>query len=40
MIDELLSDKILISEIESNAKAMAVNNSREEIAELIISLAK
>ena len=40
MIDELLSDKILISEIESNAKAMAVNNSREKIAELIISLAK
>lgn len=40
MIDELLSDKTLISEIESNAKAMAVNNSREKIAELIISLAK
>ncbi len=39
LIDELLSDKSMIESIESNAKAMAVNDSRERIAEIILSLA-
>lgn len=40
MLDELLSDKAELKEIEQNAKAMAVSDSRERIAEIILSLAK
>ncbi len=40
MINELLSSKELISEIEKNARAMAVLDSRERIAEVIMYLAK
>ncbi len=40
MINELLSSDELISEIEKNAKAMAVLDSRERIAEVIMYLAK
>lgn len=40
MINELLSDDITLAEIEANAKAMAVLDSRERIADIIISLAK
>ncbi|MBR7061331.1 MAG: UDP-N-acetylglucosamine--N-acetylmuramyl-(pentapeptide) pyrophosphoryl-undecaprenol N-acetylglucosamine transferase, partial [Eubacterium sp.] len=38
MIDELLSDKELLFEIQKNAKAMAILDSREKIAEIILSL--
>ena len=40
MIDELLSDKELLFEIQKNAKAMAILDSREKIAEIILSLVK
>lgn len=40
LINTILSDKSLLCEIEKNAKAMAVTDSRERIAEIIISLAK
>ena len=40
LIDELLSNKTGLTEIENNAKAMAVQNSRERIAEIILSLKK
>ncbi len=40
LIDELLSDKAKLKDMEVNAKAMAVNDSREKIAEIILSLAK
>ena len=40
MIDELLSDKETLFEIQKNAKEMAILDSREKIAEIIISLAK
>lgn len=40
LINSILSDKSLLCEIEKNAKAMAVTDSRERIAEIIISLAK
>ncbi len=40
MINELLSSPELITEIEKNARAMAVPDSRERIAEVIIYLAK
>ncbi len=40
MIDELLSNKETLFEIEKNAKAMAILDSREKIADIIISLAK
>jgi UDP-N-acetylglucosamine--N-acetylmuramyl-(pentapeptide) pyrophosphoryl-undecaprenol N-acetylglucosamine transferase len=40
MIDELLSDKEELIEIEKNAKNMAILDSREKIADIIISLAK
>lgn len=40
LINTILSDKSLLCEIEKNAKAMAVTDSRERIAEIILSLAK
>lgn len=40
MIDELLSSQEQLFEIEKNAKSMAVLDSRERIADVIISLAK
>ena len=40
MIDELLSDKETLLEIEKNAKEMAILDSREKIAEIILSLTK
>ena len=40
MIDELLSDKEMLFEIEKNAKEMAILDSREKIAEIILSLTK
>ena len=40
MIDKLLSDKQKLNEIESNAKAMAVIDSRERIASIVLSLIK
>ena len=40
MIDELLSDDALLFEIEKNAKAMAILDSRERICEVIMSLVK
>ena len=40
LINSILSDRSLLCEIEKNAKAMAVTDSRERIAEIIISLAK
>ncbi len=40
MIDELLSDTDKLHETEKNAKAMAILNSREKIAEIILSLVK
>lgn len=40
MIDSLLSDRKKLNEVESNAKAMAVIDSRERIASIILSLIK
>lgn len=40
LINSILSDKSLLCEIEKNAKAMAVIDSRERIAEIIMSLVK
>lgn len=40
MIDGLLSDRKKLNEVESNAKAMAVIDSRERIASIILSLIK
>lgn len=40
LINSILSDRSLLCEIEKNAKAMAVTDSRERIAEIIMSLAK
>ncbi|MBR1762567.1 MAG: undecaprenyldiphospho-muramoylpentapeptide beta-N-acetylglucosaminyltransferase [Eubacterium sp.] len=40
MIDELLSNDETLFEIEKNAKAMAILDSREKIAEIILSLAR
>ncbi|MDE6125173.1 MAG: UDP-N-acetylglucosamine--N-acetylmuramyl-(pentapeptide) pyrophosphoryl-undecaprenol N-acetylglucosamine transferase, partial [Eubacterium sp.] len=40
LLDELLSDKKELQNIEKNAKAMAITDSRERIAEIILSLAK
>lgn len=39
LIDELLSDKELLKNIEKNAASMAIKDSREKIAEIILSLA-
>ncbi|MBR2134091.1 MAG: undecaprenyldiphospho-muramoylpentapeptide beta-N-acetylglucosaminyltransferase [Eubacterium sp.] len=39
-IDELLSDSEKLHNTESNAKAMAIINSREKIADIILSLIK
>lgn len=39
-IDELLSDNKKLKEIENNAKAMAITDSRERIAGIILSLVK
>lgn len=39
-INELLSDNKKLKEIESNAKAMAITDSRERIASIILSLIK
>lgn len=38
-IDKLLSDRIELENVEKNAKAMAILDSRERIADIIISLA-
>ena len=40
LIDELLSDKAELAEIEKNAKDMAILDSRERIADIILSFAK
>ncbi len=40
LLDELLSDKNTLNEIEKNAAAMAIQNSREKIADIILSLVK
>lgn len=40
VIDSLLSDKAELAEIEKNAKKMSVTDSREKIAQIIISLIK
>lgn len=40
MIDELLSDEAKLKSVEENAKKMAVADSRERIAKIILSLAK
>ena len=40
LIDELLSDKAKLNEIEKNAKAIAITDSRERIADIILSLVK
>lgn len=40
LINELLSDKAELAEIEKNAKDMAILDSRERIADIILSLAK
>lgn len=40
LINSILSDRSLLCEIEKNAKAMAVTDSRERIAEIIMSLVK
>ena len=40
MLDELLASESLVKEIEKNAKDMAILDSRERIAEVIIYLAK
>ena len=39
-IHELLSDEKLVFEIEKNAKSMAILDSRERIAQIIVSLAE
>lgn len=39
-IDELLSNKQLLADTEKNAKAMAITDSRERIASIILSLVK
>lgn len=39
-IDELLSDKEKLHQVEKNARAMAIINSREKIADIILSLVK
>ncbi len=40
MLDNLLSDKEELKMIEKNVKAMAINDSRERIADIIIGLVK
>ncbi len=40
LIDELISNKEELKNIENNAKLMSVSDSRERIADIIISLAK
>lgn len=40
MIDSLLSDRAKLAEIEKNAKAMSITDSRERIASIILSLIK
>jgi UDP-N-acetylglucosamine--N-acetylmuramyl-(pentapeptide) pyrophosphoryl-undecaprenol N-acetylglucosamine transferase len=40
LIDELLSNEQTLFEIEKNAKAMAILDSRERIADIIVNLAK
>lgn len=40
LIYSILSDKTLLNEIEKNARAMAIVDSREKIADIILSLAK
>lgn len=39
LIDEVLSNKEELAEIEKNAKGMAINDSAKKIAEIIVSLA-
>lgn len=40
VLDKLLSDKDKLEEIGKNAHSMAINNSREKIAEIILDLVK
>lgn len=40
MIDSLLGDRAKLAEIEKNAKAMSITDSRERIASIILSLIK
>lgn len=40
MIDDLLSNKAKLRQVEENAKNMAITNARERIADIIVSLAK
>ncbi|MBE6816747.1 MAG: undecaprenyldiphospho-muramoylpentapeptide beta-N-acetylglucosaminyltransferase [Ruminococcaceae bacterium] len=40
MMDELLGDDALLFEIEKNARAMAILDARERIAEIVLSLVK
>ena len=40
LMNELLSDKAELADIEKNAKDMAILDSRERIADIILSLAK
>ena len=39
-MNELISDKAELADIEKNAKDMAILDSRERIADIILSLAK
>ena len=40
LMNELISDKAELANIEKNAKEMAILDSRERIADIILSLAK
>ena len=40
LMNELISDKAELADIEKNAKDMAILDSRERIADIILSLAK
>ena len=40
LMNELISDKAELANIENNAKEMAILDSRERIADIILSLAK
>jgi len=40
LLDSLISDNMQRFEIEKNAKAMAITNARERIADIILSLVK
>ena len=40
MLDDLLSNKARLRQIEENAKNMSITDARERIATIIVSLAK